>query len=99
MSAEDWAQGEIIRTVVALTNAVEKLDAKIDALGDSFVPREVFDLHMRVLEDAVKRVEATENQLSEMARTMVSKKAVGALMTGISLFMGGAGAILAVVLH
>lgn len=46
MSAEEWAQGEIVRNITDLTKEVRDIGNEIRALGDKFITRELFELRL-----------------------------------------------------
>ena len=41
--AEDWSQGEIVRTLKRLADALERVETKVDLLDGKFVPREIHE--------------------------------------------------------
>lgn len=87
MSAEDWAQGEIVRTLQGVSAQVTEIDRKLDGLSDKFVSREVFDLRMNALT-------AAETKLETIANDFISKKAAYAILTLIAALAVGAGTMI-----
>ena len=93
--AEDWSQGEIVRTLQRMVVALERLETKVDLLDGKFVPREIHDRdygHMtgRVDEHGLRLVDI-EADMARLRKEQADKTAqswrfwVGLAIAGLLL--------------
>lgn len=56
MTADDsgeWTHGEIVRGLNRVTDALVRIESKVDGLGERYVSRELFDEHRKAAGDRI----------------------------------------------
>ena len=91
--------GEVGRSLKNLEGSVQKVYDRLDLLTAQFVPREVLDLKMAVVDEHERDLREHTTRLDAIAKDMVSKRVIVGALTVIALLAGAIAAVVSAIMH